>query len=86
MTENKQFTVVFNGFNYNLKNNENYEELRLTDEKVVYDYIADLLNYKNEEIRKLEVENMALSEEIETLHEQLAHDAGLDVFSELKEY
>lgn len=52
MTE-KQFEVVFNGSDFQLRNNENNEELHLTDEKVCYDYIADLLNCFHEENEQL---------------------------------
>ena len=49
----EKFEVVFNGINYNLKNNENSEEMRLADEKVCYDYICDLLNELHEENQQL---------------------------------
>lgn len=50
----KQFEVVFNGINFNLRNNETNEEVRLLDEKWYYDYIANLLNTLHDDNRRLQ--------------------------------
>lgn len=75
----KQFEVVFNGINFNLRNNLNHEELRLTDEKACYDYIADLLNLKNETITRLDKEKQKLEKEKKELK-----DMNYELYQRLK--
>lgn len=60
----KRFEVIFNDSDFHLKDNETCDELRLFDEKVCYDYIADLLN-------ELYDENIILKEELERISKSL---------------
>ena len=49
----KRFEVTFNDSDFHLKDNETGEELKLVDEKVCYDYIADRWNTLHEENMKI---------------------------------
>ena len=49
----KRFEVTFNDSDFHLKDNETGEELKLVDEKVCYDYIADRWNALHEENQEL---------------------------------
>ena len=49
----KRFEVTFNDSDFHLKDNETGEELKLVDEKVCYDYIADRWNALHEENMKI---------------------------------
>ena len=49
----KRFEITFNDIDFHLKDNETGEELKLVDEKVCYDYIADRWNALHEENQEL---------------------------------
>ena len=50
----EQFEVIFNGDTFCLRNKDNGELLKFTNEKACYDYVADLLNYYCDKIVELE--------------------------------
>lgn len=62
MTE-KRFEVTFNDSDFHLKDNETGEELKLVDEKVCYDYIADRWNALHRENEYLHKYNTKLQKQ-----------------------
>ena len=63
MTE-KRFEITFNDSDFHLKDNETGEELKLVDEEICYDYIADRWNALHEENEDLKSFNQDLAEEL----------------------
>ena len=62
MTE-KRFEVTFNDSDFHLKDNETGEELKLVDEKVCYDYVADRWNALHKENEYLHKYNTKLQKQ-----------------------
>lgn len=96
MTE-KRFEVIFNDSDFNLKDNETWEEFKLFDEKVCYDYIADRWNALHEENQELRQDNdikfwkhQFMTQHNRTqliLHElSLAMNEGYEVSDKFKEW
>ena len=69
----KRFEVTFNDSDFHLKDNETGEELKLVDEKVCYDYIADRWNALHEENIQLSDKNRELTVKLTQAHCDIVH-------------
>ena len=75
MTE-KRFEVTFNDSDFHLSDNETGEELKLVDEKVYYDYIANRWNALHEENNELRLMLNSCSDQRNEFHRGARENAN----------